>query len=93
MELEGNIPSMVQESLPPSDASFDKISGPVGSCTTEGLQQSASSNSLSLSVGYTRNFAEVCFHFENRLSHVMRKPALCHMRTTKVQISLRIPTV
>ena len=27
------------------------------------------------------------------MSHVMRKPALCHMRTTKAQISLRIRTV
>ena len=59
MELEGNIPSMVQESVPPSGASIDTASAPMGSCSGE-LQSSASSSSLSLQVGYTRNFAEVC---------------------------------
>ena len=27
------------------------------------------------------------------MSHVMRKPSLCHMQTTKIQISLRIHAV
>lgn len=57
MEQEGNIPSMVQESVPPSGSPLDTASAPMGSCSGE-LQSSAASNSLSLQVGYTRNFAE-----------------------------------
>ena len=56
MELESNIPSMVQESVPPSGASISSV--PVQSTAECELQSSASSNSLQ--VGYTRNFDEVC---------------------------------
>ena len=31
--------------------------------------------------------------YESKLGQVIRKGVLCHMRTTKVQISLRIHTV
>ena len=56
MELESNVPSMVQESVPPPGTSICSVA--VQSTTDSQLQSSASSNSLQ--VGYTRNFAEVC---------------------------------
>ena len=38
---------------------------------------------------------QVLYNFfpDHDMSHVLRKPVLCHMRTTKAQISQRIHTV